>query len=236
MTASIALIPLRMKCIKCSKEQDEPFLYDDIPICVECMKCTICTKAISLPEIQFCISFNQPMRHSRCSLAKGLHQAETQVSLESVERLNLARLLVLPDLGLTESSNIKLALNAQQQLFNMMTLEEKSFHTTMLEAVYGAAFTLTRKTSDFKSIREASKLRDAEKFKEALALREQPSTIPKKPTKESQKIQLTPREKEVMSRQNKFWKKQNEIGVDEETAKAVWEMKNPKDPWVPKGT
>ncbi len=185
------------KCYYCEKLEESP--RDGV--CFDHRRCTLCTRLMDGAETWACLKNDAPPTHARCliaSRAKDGHDGVT-VSREWLLNLNLARLLIMPEPGLNEESNVNAAALKTNTFIIDMTLEEQFLFMRRLESAAAEVSYLINKNR--KSIKEALLKKSEERMVEVQNYRNAPKSVKPQAMGPSEpriaKAKLTPREKAI---------------------------------------
>ena len=199
-------------CLNCESELfSDTFVY-----CIACRTCAYCSLMVTNVELELCLKQKWPTAHARCHMVSG-----DPAKAHHYDLLNLCRLIVVPDVELSEETNCIRALNAETTLFETYTSEQKYLHLKMLETVYSATFALMRK--DSKIIKAELLERDSKRMAEGIEKHK------------LQKRKELPTERKRFTAMEKLLESLLTIGLPRELAlkqaKDIWESKRGAGSW-----
>lgn len=171
----------RIECKRCKSPLGKESRDSGYHFCHKCRICSVCNHAVSPSESASALTDTETMC-VRCMPKPPFHSENNEVSSEHLEYLNMYRLMMVPDIELSEQSNSQIACNTFNQWVERAapTADVMVLFLTKLESVLAECHRVMA-TSKIKGKIQIT-ARDAKKYKEALDERAAPST-PKTVTK-----------------------------------------------------
>ena len=176
-------------------------------ICLPCGDCMTCNEQVTIDEINLCISANLPVQHARCRM-KTNPNARIPVDERELALLNQCRLIIVPDVDLSQESNAQRARLNWNMLWESFTIEQKFLHVQMMETVYQSAYLALKK--DPSEVKNKLKERDEARTKEA-----------HDKARKERRLEL-PSERAKQDKQGKFLAGMLASGVTKEQAIEIW--------------
>lgn len=175
----------RIECKRCKAPLGKESRDQGYHFCHKCRICTVCNHAVSPSESASALTDTETMC-IRCMPSPPFHSENNEVTPEHLEYLNMYRLMMVPDIELSEQSNSQIACNTFNQWITRVepTADVMVLMLTKLESVLAECHRVMA-TSKIKGKIQIT-ARDAKKYNEALQEREQP-TAPKAVNKEAKK-------------------------------------------------
>lgn len=185
------------KCAYCEKLEESPRWG----VCYDHRKCVICTRLLDGSETWACLKNEAPPTHARCLIASRPRSTSDSivVSHQYLNELNLARLLVMPEPGLNEESNVNAAALKTNTFIVDMTLEEQFLFMRRMEAIAAEVSVLI--SANRKSIKEGLIEKSREAMEEVKAYRNAPKAAKPAPMQVGEarvaKAKQSPRDKAI---------------------------------------
>lgn len=175
----------RIECKRCKAPLGKESRDSGYHFCHKCRICTVCNNSVSPSESASALTDSETI-HVRCMARPPFHSENNEVTPEQLEYLNMYRLMMVPDIALSEQSNSQIACNTFNQWVTRVepTADVMVLFLTKLESVLAECHRVMA-TSKIKGKIQIT-ARDAKKYKEALDERAAPTT-PKLHNKEVKK-------------------------------------------------
>lgn len=171
------------QCTSCGKPLGQESKDLGYILCHDCRVCSKCSLPVSPQEIAYCNSHSIIVTHARCLIHSERNSGNVEVNQSRLDRNNLARLTITPNLELSVQSNQHAAVLSNRKFIHEMNFEEIYVQLQMFQAL-AADCSLMLKQDKGKTASEIKKdleKRESEKFKRA----EQEARTSSRPTGKS---------------------------------------------------
>lgn len=167
------LTPIEVsECTLCQKPLGQESRDLGYILCHDCRLCNDCKLPVSPQEITYCNSHSLVVTHARCLIYRDRALKDTvavEVNESLIERNNLARLILQPDMNLSVETNQSNAIINNKRFVCNMNFEELYVHVQVLMAL-AADCSLMLKQDKGKTVADIKKdldRKEARKFREA---------------------------------------------------------------------